>query len=261
MERPGIYTMHADGSGVRTILSYGWDPAVSPEGDRIAFAVTRRGGTDLYLMKANGTHVRRLTHGRGLHSNSEPAWSPDGRQIAFRHVHGRGIGRADIWIVTLATRTLTRFTNAKAYDAAPDWSPDGTAIAFASERAWAPDSEGNWDVWIKDVATGDVTRLTRNLAYESDPSWSPDGSAIAFESDRGGDRQSRIWVEDLGGRVRRVTRAGRTGDREPDWSPNASRIAFIRGRTIRVLELGNGLTVIARGTAERAYASPAWRAV
>ena len=259
MEQPGIYTMREDGSGSRRILAYGWDPAVSPEGDRIAFAVTRPGGTDLYLMKANGTHVRRLTHERRLHSDHGPAWSPDGERIAFRHVEGRGIGRGDIWILTLATGELARFTNAKAHDAAPDWSPDGTKIAFASERAWAPDSEGNWDVWVKDVETGDVTRLTRNLAYESNPSWSPDGSAVAFESDRGSGRRSRIWVKELGGGVEQLTRAGRDGDREPDWSPDGSRIVFVRGSSLRVLELGDGMTVIARGTALRTYASPNWR--
>lgn len=142
---------------------------------------------------------------------------------------------------------------------APDWSPDGTAVAFASERALAPDSEGNWDVWIKDPETGELIRFTRNLAYESDPSWSPDGSGIAFESDRGDPRRARIWMERLDAAPSRLTRGGKLGDRQPDWSQDGTRIVFVRARGLCVLELGVGVTGIARGTAERAYASPSWR--
>lgn len=258
MERPGIYEMRADGSRLRTILTYGWDPAASPDGNRIAFAVTRHGETELYLMKVNGTHVRRITHGRRPHANSAPAWSPDGRRIAFQSLRG-GLGRSDIWIVTPRSGDLERVTTNRALDMAPDWSPDGTAVAFASERAWAPDSEGNWDVWIKDLETGELTRFTRNLAYESDPSWSPDGSGIAFSSDRGDPRRARIWMKRFGAVPERLTRGGKLGDRQPDWSPDGTHIVFVRARRLCVLELGVGTTLIARGTAERVYASPSWR--
>lgn len=260
MERPGIYEMRDDGSGRSRLLGYGWDPAVSPDGGRIAFAVTRRGGTDLYLMKANGTHVRRLTHERVRHSNSAPSWSPDGKRIAFQSIHGRGLGRWDIRILTLATGEVERFTNAKSIECCPDWSPDGMRIAFASERGWAPDSEGNWDVYVKDLETGEVTRLTRSLAIDGYPSWSPDGSAIVFTSQRGGG-VSHLWMKELPGRLIQLTRAGRKGDSQPDWSPDGSRIVFIRGSSVRVLALGVGITTIARGTAERVYASPCWRAL
>lgn len=260
MERPSIYTMHDDGSGRRSILQDGWTPAFSPEGDRIAFAMHRRGNTDLYLMKANGTHVRRITHDRKSHANYAPAWSPDGKRIAFQSVHGLGLGRSDIWILTLATGELERFTNAKALDMAPDWSPDGTKIAFVSERGWAPDSEGNWDVYMKDLATGELTRFTRSLAYDGNPSWSPDGSAIAFESDRRTSALYRIWMKELDGGLAQLTHAGRKADGEPDWSPDGARIVFVRGWSIRVLELGSGTTQIAHGTRQRKYASPSWRA-
>lgn len=259
MERPGIYEMRADGSPLRTILTNGWDPAVSPDGNRIAFSVTRHGVTELYLMKANGTHVRRITHGRQPHANTAPAWSPDGKRIVFQHLRGAGLGRSDIWIVTPRSGDLERVTRSRALDMAPDWSPDGTAVAFASERGWAPNSEGNWDVWIKDIETEELVRFTRNLAYESNPSWSPDGSGIAFESDRGDPRRARIWMKRLGGAPRRLTHGGRLGDRQPDWSPDGSRIVFVRARGLCVLELGVGITTIARGTRERVYASPSWR--
>jgi len=259
MEQPGIYALREDGSRLRRILSYGWDPAVSPDGGRIAFAARRDGFTELYLMKANGTHVRRITEGRGIHANLAPAWSPDGRRIAFQAIHGRGIGQSDVWILTIATGELERFTEAKAFDGTPDWSPDGTRIAFSSERGWAPDSEGNWDVWVKDLATGALTRITRNLAGDGDPAWSPDGSAIAFASDRGADRRSRIWLKELGGRAMPLTRAG--GASQPDWSPAGTKIVFVRGGSLLVLELGDGVAVIARETADRVYASPSWRVV
>lgn len=262
MEQPGIYAMHDDGSDRRRVLDDGWSPALSPEGNRIAFAMTRRGNTDLYLMKANGTHVRRITHDRRPHASSAPTWSPDGERIAFQRNRSlRGLGSWDIWILTLATGELERFTNAKALDVAPDWSPDGTRIAFASERGWAPDSEGNWDVYVKDVATGEVTRFTRGRAIDGNPSWSPDGSAIAFESDRRGAARSRIWMKELDGGPTQLTRGGKRGDSDPDWSPDGSRIVFVRGGSLRVLELGAGTTEIASATRRRAYAAPSWRAM
>jgi TolB protein len=261
MEQPGIYAMRDDGSGRRRVLDDGWSPALSPEGNRIAFSMTRRGSTDIYVMKANGTHVRRITHDWKPHASSAPAWSPDGERIAFQSNRRlRGLGSWDTWIVTLATGELERFTNSKALDVAPDWSPDGTRIAFASERGWAPDSEGNWDVYIKDVATGEVTRFTRSLAIDGDPSWSPDGSAIAFESDRQGAARSRIWMKELDGGPTQLTRGGKRGDGESDWSPDGTRIVFVRGGNLRVLELGVGTMEIASATRRRVYASPSWRA-
>ncbi len=224
MEDPGIYSMRADGTRMHRILEDGWGATWSPDGKRIAFSITSRHGTNLYLMRADGTHVRRLTSD-SRRSSYDPTWSPDGTRIAF--TSRGGPLRSHIWIITLSTRAIERFTNGRAADTEPGWSPDGSSIAFTSTRGYAPDSSGNYDVWLKNVRTGELTRLTRVYAYDGDPSWSPDGSKIAFVSSRGA-RRSRIWVRELDGGLRLLTRPGRADEFAPDWSPDGRRIAFVR---------------------------------
>jgi TolB protein len=263
MEDPGIYSMRADGSRVHRILEDGWGAAWSPDGTRVAYSATGPRRTNLYLMSAEGTHVRRLTRGVGRHSCYDPAWSPDGTRIAFTS-HGRGI-RSHIWIVTIATHDIVRFTRGISADFAPDWSPDGSMIAFTSDRAYAPDSSGNDDIWLKDVESGERTRVTRALAVDDDASWSPDGSTIAFTSARGGGRR-RIWVRELDGGLRLLTRAGRGDEFDPDWSPDGKRIAFVRQyhrltSNIWVMNVQTGHTRKLTSSDHRFFGDPCWRAL
>jgi Tol biopolymer transport system component len=187
-------------------------------------------GGDIWIMRADGSHRRRLTRsGRGV--DFDPDFSPDGRQIVFRSSRGRyapdrySIGLEAIRVVDVRTR---RQRQIQPYTGGlfPAWSPDGKAIAFSglpsdgepvdTIQLMRPDGSGLVDLGMPgEVAT-----------------WSPDGTRIAFAS-HPGDGNWAVWAMRRDGSERRhlthpVLRppAGAHGDAPADWSPDGSRILY-----------------------------------
>jgi hypothetical protein len=116
-----------------------------------------------------------------------PAWSPDGRYVAFAALAG---GLADLYLYDLESDSLRRLTNDSYTDLEPAWSPDGRKIAFVTDR-FSTDTialrTGNYRLALMDVATGGIEPLPSfEDAKNINPQWSPDGSSIYFLSDRGG---------------------------------------------------------------------------
>lgn len=99
-----------------------------------------------------------------------PAWSPDGKQIAFA-MHG------SLWRVELATGIATELTHGPRYHSSPDWSPDGNWIVYTSD-----DSMNTIHLEILNVATGQTHTLTSGEHLYLDPVFSPDGKTLAYVS-------------------------------------------------------------------------------
>ena len=146
-----IYAMNADGSGVERLTScsdaVSSSPAWSPDGQRIAFARTvrdrrtalwRPGEWDIYVMDADGSDAERLTY-FGFKSTF-PAWSPDGRRIAFESDIGIN---SEIYMMNADGSDIVGLTDS-AGSASPAWSPDGRRIAFLSDV----DGNGNTDIHV-----------------------------------------------------------------------------------------------------------------
>jgi Tol biopolymer transport system component len=133
----------------------------------------------ILIVPAGGGNAFQLTTG----SDRSPAWSRDGRWIAFSSTRG---GQSDLWIVPAQGGEPRQITNDAAVDLNPSWSPDGELIAFASDRS------GNYDLWVARVSSGALSQVTDHPASDVDPAWSPDGNRIAFASDRSG--CTNIWV-------------------------------------------------------------------
>ena len=146
---------------VKGVLS----PAISPDGQAIAFAALG----DLYVHTL-GAKSDNLTSDRFL--DTEPAWSPDGRFLAWST--DRAGQLLDIWIYDVKTGTKRRLTSTEGSAMGAAWSPDGKRIAFLNvDGVWRRAS-----VNVVDVATGEVRQIHAPLFGPGNPTWSKDGQRV-----------------------------------------------------------------------------------
>jgi Tol biopolymer transport system component len=163
-------------------------PAWSPDGEWIAF--NNENGTlgDIYLIKPNGTDLKRLTYTNDISRDGNLVWSPDSKSIAFSADRG---GSIEIYVLNVEEainsteggnqRQLTPTTNVSGMkNLVSSWAPDGSRIAFSSNR------DGNSEIYVMDSDGNTVVRVTDNPASDKEPAWSSDGNRIAFSTDRNG---------------------------------------------------------------------------
>ena len=143
-------------------------PTLSPDGTRLAF-VRGFGLTRLYVAAADGTGAQRPdpTHGHDGTLEVSPAWSPDGKTLAFVSTAG---GNPDLYLWSGGKATLLEGTSGGEFE--PAWSPDGQWIAFASNRT------GDTELYLLRLSDGAVTRLTERAGSDGQPAWLPDGRIV-----------------------------------------------------------------------------------
>ncbi len=202
-------------SGVRSVVGptrelLNISPKISPDGTTMVFARIGDTGSDIYSYNlARDCCLQRLTVGR-LSDNVSPAYSPDGRRIAFESTR---VGLSQIYVMSsdgTDQELLAPFDyGVTGSSHSPAWSPDGLRVAFHRTV------DRTHQVFVMDVRSRTVRQLT-SLARNEDPTWAPDSRHLAFISTRAGSKQ--VWIIDIEtGRVRQLTsiRAARI----PEWSP------------------------------------------
>ena len=162
-----IYVMDTDGGNQKQLTQIGWNyqPAWSPNGERIAYVTSRRhGGPEIYAMDEDGNNEVRLT--RDLLLKKRPSWSPDGQRIAYDAMHRGAVFQ--IYVVKAdgsgRIKRLTRNVPAKW---SPAWSLDGNSIAYA---AAVPFNQSTIHLMTAD---GDYLKQLSVFkdGVESDPDW------------------------------------------------------------------------------------------
>ena len=168
-------------------------PAWSPDGEWIAFLNENGTQGDIYLIRPDGTDLRRLTKSNDISRDGNLVWSPDGKQLAYSAYLNENI---EIYVMDLedalqgaiASQQLTH-SPAFTRNLVTSWSPDGSRLAFSSDR------DGNTEIYLMNVDGSNVVRLTNNPASDTEPGWSPDDKLIAFSSDRDGNIE--IYIMDV----------------------------------------------------------------
>jgi TolB protein len=287
-EGTAIWSVNSDGSDLLQLThppqdARDTDPSWSPDRRSIAFVRAIVVGEDfrgdfiryeyLSVMNAKGGALRRLA----LHSH-DPAWSPDGKRIAFVKHYA---GDEEIWTIKpdgSGARSLARGDR-------PTWSPDGRRIAFSrylggisagevfvmnsdgtgqhrllatnyesQAPAWSPDGRriaflawSNNSLQVARADGRDVKRLAGGVSSKdtAEPRWSPDGSQLLFERD--GAPDAVFVVRSVGGGLKRIA----TDTDYPDWSPDGRKVAFaVAFRALRVVSATGGRsTRVSRGVA------------
>ena len=254
-----IWAMDYDGSNqhqLTHIKSISLTPRWSPDATKIAFTcyVPFRGITSPQICIYSAASDRLISFPRYRGSNSSPAYSPDGSQIAFMSSQN---GDPEIYVTDAGGGSLHRITFAAGVSTSPAWNPKtGKQIAFVSDRggdpvlylansdgsgvekldlpdmgysvdpSWSPNGQllafcwrrpsGNFDIYVMDVISKQLVELTKDVGRNERPSWAPDGRHVVFESNRTGTLQVWSMLAD-GSEPRQLTYQGQ--NESPNWSP------------------------------------------
>jgi eukaryotic-like serine/threonine-protein kinase len=227
-------------------------PRLSPAGQTLLYASPAAGNWDLWVRPLNGGAAINLTK-TSTADEVQPAYSPDGLQIAFRSEREGG----GLFVMPAQGGPVRRLVDGGYY---PAWSPDGREIAYsadtfedpsartivpgpllavelvsgkkrvvtagdATQPSWSPHGRriaywglhqgGQRDLWTIAASGGTATPVTNDAAFDWNPVWSPDGKYLYFASDRGGSMNLwRIAIEEESGRV--------LGTPEPVTTPSSN---------------------------------------
>jgi TolB protein len=189
----------------------------------------------------------------------KPAWSPDGRRIAFTSEEK---DRGDLYELDIETREISPLVSGIGVQDYAAYSPDGRTLVYTSneEETWdlylldlatgerrrltedphielfpfvSPNGRevlyvsnlfGNNDLFVLDLATGEKRRLTNDSSHQNDPAWSPDGRRIAYESNEAGNWDLFVMDADGSHKVQLTAESENQGG--PTWSPDGKWIAY-----------------------------------
>jgi TolB protein len=255
-----IWVMDYDGSNqheITQLKTIALTPRWSPDATRIAFTcyAPYQGNSSAQICMYSTDSNRLISFPRYRGTTCCPAWSPDGKQLAFMASGGQG--DPGIYTSDADGGHLHRLSLSRGVSTSPVWNPKtGQQIIFLSDRAgdpvlyqmnadgsnvekiampdmgyvvdpsWSPNGQllafawrrpsGNFDIYIMDIVSRQLVELTRDTGRNERPSWAPDGRHLVFESTRTGTRQIWTMLAD-GSEPKEITYSGQ--NESPNWSP------------------------------------------
>jgi TolB protein len=235
-----VWTVNADGSGLRQVVTEASAPALSQDGSLLAYRRWQVDDRGIVVARADGSAPLRVTDKL---EDTLPSFSPDGAKVAFSSTR-ESDRRSRLYYAWSdeQNRRAWEWGPGGLFGEHPDWLLDGRIFSriyrlgetleelwsvssltgleqqrlFATASLHAPDAtadgrtvvymgadrQGNWDIYRLEVASGAVTRLTNHAGADGLPVWSPNAEYIAFVSDRGG--RWGLWVMNADGSNERL---------------------------------------------------------
>lgn len=205
---------------------------------KIVFSAYKDEAANIYVMDDDGSNIRQITD--YPHSEVNPRWSADGKQIAFlRDTNPSSRVYYNTFIMNADGTHVRQLTNHQGNDRRLAFSPDGKQLVVSSLSG-----RGMLGLHVIDIESGDIQRISRHEIRGVD--WSPDGREIVFANDDISLTEENLWIMNADGTNARpllppITRK-RTMDRgEPRWSPDGRQILYVeRDAKVEIKEYANG---------------------
>lgn len=255
-QTPELSVSHENGERA-TIVQGANDAAWSPDETKLIFVVYHADFGDIYAINVDGAGLKNLTNTENW-NDANPAWSPDGKNIAFTSSSIRKnsscirdcIG-ARIYVIDsngAECRLLTDFPEQVHASGGvylmvsatkPTWSPTSDRIAFVSNL------DGTDKLYVIELDGTGLTPLTPEMQYITNPAWSPDGKHIAFQAWSRMAKNFNIYTVNSDGSSLLQLTEDPDADSDPAWSPDGTWIAFLseKDRSIYVFRAdGAGLS-------------------
>lgn len=189
----------------------------SPDGKKICTEVIMHAGNSFsyegYVINRSKINIERKIDGAIF-----PAWSPDGKWIAYTRKNNSAHG-ADIWLMNAESAETKMLNSDTSRTGGLCFSPDGKQICFSSDR----DKKRN--LYLMNVDGSNVQRITFDTVSYFNPAWSPDGNKILYYREKG-DQKDKVYILDIKNRKETIVTDDTLHDTYPGWLPDSKTICY-----------------------------------
>ncbi len=224
---------------------YNTSPAISPQGDKIAFISDRDDYFDVFIISTIDNKIEKIIDGQQTKNFEELhlltpgiSWSPDGKRIAISVKSGE---RDAIFLVDVKSGEQEKIDFNLEGIFSVDWSHQGNKLAFVGNTSTQS------DIYMYDLETKQLTNLTKDIFSDADPSWSPDGTTVYFVSDRNGNlttslpknfsiatynySQKDIYSIDIQSKtITQITNDGKSDETSPIVADSGKKLLYVSDR-------------------------------